>query len=259
MEQSWREFIRAKARAAKNGEIRAGRGIEAAWANCLLIVNNGTFLTTPVINGADLEERCAEARHDAALQALPWFFFVYEPLLAPALLSEADQIFANAGYHRAAAMVPMVTRLSSLAAPTRILPANVRRISTRAEKIAALELNCIAYNMPFEWAQSAIDSDVYFADPSCEFGYLVYDNSTPVATGGVLILDDSMYVEAMATHPAHRGKGYAEAIIRTGLDEASKASGLDHTSLDASDAGRPLYQRMGYRHDGSGWRYYVPV
>jgi ribosomal protein S18 acetylase RimI-like enzyme len=51
----------------------------------------------------------------------------------------------------------------------------------------------------------------------------------------------------VATLPEHRRRGYAEAVVRHGLAEARREWGLERTVLHATEAGHPLYQRMGYR------------
>ena len=55
------------------------------------------------------------------------------------------------------------------------------------------------------------------------------------------------YVALVATHPKAQRKGYAEAAMRDVL-ERSLAAGLDRrTYLHATAAGRPVYERMGYK------------
>lgn len=48
------------------------------------------------------------------------------------------------------------------------------------------------------------------------------------------------------TKPAHRKKGVAGRLMALLLSEA-KALGLDHVELKATDAGRRLYQTLGFR------------
>jgi hypothetical protein len=67
------------------------------------------------------------------------------------------------------------------------------------------------------------------------------------------------------TIPGHRRKnadtqrkGYGEATVRCALHAAYEATGLKRTSLHATDAGFPIYQRVGY-HYVTGFRVYKPA
>jgi hypothetical protein len=51
----------------------------------------------------------------------------------------------------------------------------------------------------------------------------------------------------VATSKAHQRSGLAELVIRTSLEDAAKATGLERTSLGATNEGLPVYRRMGYR------------
>jgi GNAT superfamily N-acetyltransferase len=69
----------------------------------------------------------------------------------------------------------------------------------------------------------------------------------PASCAAVLGVNGVRYVALVATLPAAQRKGYAEAAMRDVLDR-SRAAGLDQkTYLHASAAGRPVYERMGYR------------
>ena len=54
------------------------------------------------------------------------------------------------------------------------------------------------------------------------------------------------YVALVATDPAHQRRGYGEAAMRHALDAAAQSHGDRPTFLHATDAGRPIYARMGY-------------
>jgi len=53
-------------------------------------------------------------------------------------------------------------------------------------------------------------------------------------------------VALVATHPAYQKRGFAEAAMRRALTIAEERHGSRPTFLHASDAGRPIYARMGY-------------
>ena len=48
-------------------------------------------------------------------------------------------------------------------------------------------------------------------------------------------------------YPDARGKGYAQTIVRHSLQRAHEATGFTRTLLHATNAGYPVYGRLGYR------------
>jgi GNAT superfamily N-acetyltransferase len=65
----------------------------------------------------------------------------------------------------------------------------------------------------------------------------------PVGCAGATLGDRSTHVSFIATQPRHRGKGYGAALTWT----ATLAQPSLPAVLEASDDGRPVYERMGYR------------
>lgn len=61
-------------------------------------------------------------------------------------------------------------------------------------------------------------------------------------------------VEDVATHPAHRGRGYASAVVLRAVHEAEQ-SGHDFVFLVTDDAGGPknLYAQLGFAPLGREW------
>jgi GNAT superfamily N-acetyltransferase len=58
------------------------------------------------------------------------------------------------------------------------------------------------------------------------------------------------------TEPQWRGKGIARALMRIVMEWAS-SQGTDRVVLHASDAGRPLYESLGF-HSTNEMRWFVP-
>jgi ribosomal protein S18 acetylase RimI-like enzyme len=45
----------------------------------------------------------------------------------------------------------------------------------------------------------------------------------------------------------HQRRGYGEVMLRHALEEEQRATGLRMSVLQATEAGRSLYQRLGFR------------
>jgi ribosomal protein S18 acetylase RimI-like enzyme len=72
------------------------------------------------------------------------------------------------------------------------------------------------------------------------------DDGALLSVGLVFDCDDDASVQYVATLPSARRAGHAEAVMRRALADAA-ARGLRTTTLTASEEGRPLYERLGYR------------
>ena len=62
-----------------------------------------------------------------------------------------------------------------------------------------------------------------------------------------MMVDGIRYVALVATNPDHQRRGYAEAAMRRALEMAAAVHSDALTVLHATEAGRPIYERMGYR------------
>jgi len=89
------------------------------------------------------------------------------------------------------------------------------------------------------------------------WGYLVEGaDGTPLASGIVWLQPRNPsardgatvtpYIFSVFTEPSVRRRGLATAIVRTLLDSA-KAAGHSRVELHATEAGRPIYERLGFR------------
>jgi GNAT superfamily N-acetyltransferase len=76
-------------------------------------------------------------------------------------------------------------------------------------------------------------------------GYLGILDGTPVATSACLLSDGVAGVYNVATLPSHRGKG-AGAAVTAAAAAAGVADGVRVSVLQASEAGEPVYRRMGF-------------
>jgi GNAT superfamily N-acetyltransferase len=76
--------------------------------------------------------------------------------------------------------------------------------------------------------------------------YVGYSGGAPVASGLGWRTGRTIGVYAIATIPAARRKGYAAAMTARVMTDGLKA-GCDVAVLQASELGRPIYERLGFR------------
>ena len=100
----------------------------------------------------------------------------------------------------------------------------------------------------YEYYKSALEIGEHMA-------YLVYDNETFIGAGGVSFYQvmptyhnptgKKAYIMNMYTNPAYRRKGIAYQTLNLLVADA-KNKGIDAISLEATEMGRPLYEKFGF-------------
>jgi ribosomal protein S18 acetylase RimI-like enzyme len=76
--------------------------------------------------------------------------------------------------------------------------------------------------------------------------YVGYVGGQPVANSALIAAQRIAGVANIATLPSHRGRGIGEAMTAHVINRG-REFGCIMASLQASDMGRPLYERMGFR------------
>ena len=94
-------------------------------------------------------------------------------------------------------------------------------------------------------------------------GWIATADGVPAGSGLVYVQSNrphpwnrtgrSPYLMAMYTQPAHRRQGIATAIVRAALN-CAKDAGFSSMTLHATDAGRPVYEALGFVRGGEMWR-----
>ena len=216
-------------------------GVKVMWGAVEVPFFNHALLSGRVRDAADLERRMRAACKFATGRPHAWIVSISHDLIPSAVATES--IMAALGLYPAIEITGMYTDAVAGSRATEGL--EIRRIESGADGRAAGVLNCRAYDMPVEWGDSSLGCDALWTDDT--FGYVGYVGGEPVSTTTVLVVDGVLYVACVATAPGQQRKGYGDAVMRHALAQAGRATGISRTALHATEAGRPVYERMGYR------------
>ncbi len=137
----------------------------------------------------------------------------------------------------------MALELGGLREPARKLPGGVTLLGGDAREAAVI--NDRAYGLgPGAWASA------FARTPSVpvRWAVAVWDGE-PVACAAALDVGDDASITAVGTVPERKGNGLAGRLIHALLTEAA-GRGARTGSLQASRAGAPVYERLGFRDLG---------
>jgi len=159
------------------------------------------------------------------------------------LMGRADWIEAHEGEEPAIRMPGMVA--GELIPPARRAP-DVEIQEVRGPKMAEeiARLNVLAHGMPAEEIEPMTCPAMWEAP---NHGFLLYAEDEAVASGSASFAAGASYIGWMATDAKHRGRGYAEAILRHMDAFMRRRYGVTESVLHATELGRPVYERVGFR------------
>ena len=127
-------------------------------------------------------------------------------------------------------------------------------VETRIEVLRAANKLCADTDMGEVERQSYLYYQKALSDGS-HIAYLVFDESGCIGTGGVSFFQvmptyhnpsgNKAYIMNMYTNPKYRRKGIAYKTLDMLIKEI-KSKGISSISLEATDMGRPLYEKYGF-------------
>lgn len=127
-------------------------------------------------------------------------------------------------------------------------------VKTRIEVLRAANRLDRDTEMPFVEQQSREYYEEYLQTET-HIAYLVFDGERFIGAGGISFFRVmptyhnptgwKAYIMNMYTNPDYRRKGIACHMLELLIEEANN-KGVKHISLEATDMGRPLYERYGF-------------
>jgi len=233
---AWRIFGRA---CAGTRNERAA-GVDYIFTGLPIPFFNVAVLTAPQLSAAALDSLARSAIAWASDKGAPWLFIVTHDALEPG--TDAAAVLDTCGFAPLIALTGMIARTVKAAAT---LPSGLQlEVPEGDDGCAALiDVNSAAYGMDLAACKPVFGRGAFWAE---HVGVLGRSGGAPVTAAAVLLAGGHRYVALVATQPTHQKRGFAEAAMRHALTEAAGKFGERPSFLHATDAGQPIYARMGY-------------
>jgi len=236
-----RVAMRFFGQATGSGEIRRLDRAEAVYSGLDYGVFNIAFLNKPLSAPQDLAQVLQQCGRYYSQYRVRWSFWLCEDLLDPALRRRNRDLFSAAGMRQISQAPGMMT--SSLSVPTRVLPSiDCRPVNNSSTRFAFAELTSVCFDIPFSVARAVYEPEGAWMG---EYrGFIGYVSGRPVSMVALVRAEGALGIYSLGTLPEYRRRGYGEAVLRTALAERRDGEPI---VLESTEAGYPLYRRLGFR------------
>ena len=219
-------------------------GVAVRWLNVRWPSMNACIVHTPVLDRDDLDHRIATASGFAADRDRKWVLVTCNELLPAGLTPSLRGVSGGFG------MIAERVRPPSKQEPR----LEYRVVSDAESKREVADLNALVWGLPAEWGREILEPYGTFGKDA--FGTLAYLDGRLVSCAVTFLIDGRLHLGWVATHPVYRRRGFGEAAIRESLRTAEAVSGFARATLRSTEAGKRLYERMGFR-TAAVFRYWI--
>jgi GNAT superfamily N-acetyltransferase len=228
--------------------IPAGRPIGQAWtsgelANTHFPFYNMLFLTDELTDADVLRDGVREAAMYMRTHQASGMFIVCLDHLSGAAEDSLPSTMARDNLVPAMPATGMAGNILPLEGPVHPELRFVRISDDKTIQTFA-EINCAAYNLPVETALSLVKEHTLWKEHA--YGFIAYVGNEPMATATAMVNEGCLFLFLVATMPNAQRKGYGDAVVRHALNTAYEANGINRSVLHATEAGYPVYMRLGY-------------
>jgi GNAT superfamily N-acetyltransferase len=250
LEESLHQFItawRLLARPFPHADLSDKPGLAVSWPNTQFPFYNIVFLTEALNDEDAFRDRVREAVILLRSRQASGLFLLCLDRLTGAARDGFSSVMAQEKLIPALPMTGMVGDVLPLAGIPHPDLRFVRISDDDTIRIFA-EINCAAYGLPGETALSLVKEHTFWNEHA--YGFLAYAGDAPVATATAIINEGCIFLFLVATMPEAQRKGYGNAVVRHALNTAYEATGIKRSVLHATEAGYPVYLRLGYHPTG---------
>lgn len=250
LEESLHQFVttwRLLARPFPRADLSDKPGLAVSWPGTHFPFYNMVFLTEELKDKDAFRDRVREAATYLRTSQTSGLFLVCLDRLSGTAENSFSSIMAQEKFVPAIPMTGMAGDILPLAGTPHPDVRFVRISDDDTIRIFA-EINCAAYGLPAETALSLVNEHTLWNEHA--YGFLAYVGDEPVATATAIINENCIFLFLVATMPETQRKGYGNAVVRHALNTAYEATGIKRSVLHATEAGYPVYLRLGYHPTG---------
>jgi ribosomal protein S18 acetylase RimI-like enzyme len=245
VEENLRCAMRFFGEATGTGEVRALDRTVAMYSGLEYGVFNIALLTKPATaNEGGLDAALTEAARYFKGRTKRWSVWLCEDLLDPATRRKARQISNDFGLRPISYPTGMIA--SQLLPPVRPLPKiECRAVNDEKTRRTFAEITSMCFEIP-----PGIANAVYGPEGAWKGaykGFVGLVDGGPVAIAAIVEAGGALGIYSLATVPAHRHRGYGEALLRAAAALSRPKSSVAPYILQSTEAGHALYRRMGFR------------
>ena len=250
LEESLHQFVttwRLLARPFSQADLSDKPGLAVSWPSTHFPFYNIVFLTEELKDEEVLRDRIRQAATHLRTSQTSGLFLICLDRLSGAAEHTFGSILAEEKLVPAIPMTGMAGDVLPLAGTPHSDLRFVRISDDNTIQIFG-EINCAAYGIPAETALSLVHERTLWREHA--HGFLAYAGDKPVATATAIINENCIFLFLVATMPEAQRKGYGNAVVRHALNAAYEATGIKRSVLHATEAGYPVYLRLGYHPTG---------
>jgi ribosomal protein S18 acetylase RimI-like enzyme len=241
IEQNLRYAMRFFGTANGDGGITALDGAEIVYSGLDYGVFNIGFLTGKITSARDLASTVAACGRAFHQHGVRWSFWLCDDLLDAATRRRSRDIFHDAGMRPISQAPGMFA--SALAPPVRPLPEiECRPVTDSFTRAGFTELTTVCFDIPLSVA-SAIYSPGQAWQGEYQ-GFIGMVDGRVVSIVALVRAAGSLGIYSLGTLPQFRRRGYGEALLRAAV---ARLHGNEPLVLESTEAGYPLYKRLGFR------------
>jgi GNAT superfamily N-acetyltransferase len=218
-------------------------GISVCWADSAFAFWNALFITDRIGNADDLAARLREGADYMREKKQAGLVYLCEDFLSPSLRGRVNGFAKEAGLEYAIDVFGMAGDVPRHR-PMPDTPLEFKRVSDDAALKVYGEINAEGYGFPLEAGHEALRGSHFWK--STAYAFIGYEAGQAVSTAAAIVNQGQLYLALVATRPHAQRKGYGYATVCHALQAACDATGLTRTTLHATQAGYPVYQRAGY-------------
>jgi hypothetical protein len=234
---AWRIFGRA---CPGTRMLNAG-AVEYVFTGLPIPFFNIAVMTSGQVSAPVLEAAARGAIQWASDKNAPWLFVVTNDTLDAGV--DAAAVLDGCGF---VPLLPLTGMIASRVDPPARVPEGLRLEVPEDDPgcCDVIDVNSAAYGMDLAAAKPSFGRGAFWADHVAVLGRA---EGAPATSAAVMLSGGHRYVALVATQPKQQKRGFAEAAMRYALGVAADKFGERPTFLHATDAGRPIYERMGYQ------------